>query len=88
MPAEIPFDSFWDLLRQSGLLADERISALKSELAGDRAKAHSSRELADELVRLGILTQWQADMLLQGKYRGFHLGAYRILRPLGRDLYA
>ena len=40
--------------------------------------------LADELVQREILTQWQADMLLQGKYRGFHLGAYRILRPLGQ----
>jgi serine/threonine-protein kinase len=40
--------------------------------------------LADELVKREILTTWQADMLLQGKHRGFRLGPYRILRPLGQ----
>jgi serine/threonine protein kinase len=39
---------------------------------------------ADDLIRRGVVTQWQLDMLMQGKYRGFHLGAYRILRPLGQ----
>jgi serine/threonine-protein kinase len=29
------------------------------------------------------LTAWQAEMLVQGKNRGFRLGQYRILRPLG-----
>ena len=56
----------------------------KGELASDRAKADGSRRLADELVQRGVLTQWQADKLLQGKCRGFHLGAYRILKPLGQ----
>ena len=84
MAAEITFDSFWDLLRQSGLVAEERILALKGELASDRAKADGSRPLAEELVRRGVLTQWQADNLLQGKCKGFHLGAYRILKPLGQ----
>lgn len=79
MPAEITFDSFWDLLRQSGLVAEERILALKGEMASDRAKADGSRRLADDLVQRGVLTQWQADMLIQGKYRGFHLGTIAFL---------
>ena len=40
--------------------------------------------LADGLVGAGILTQWQANKLLSGKCRGFHLGSYRLLRPLGK----
>ncbi len=36
------------------------------------------------MVRRGVLTQWQADNLLQGKHKGFRLGPYRILKPLGR----
>ena len=36
------------------------------------------------MVKREILTAWQADMLLQGKHRGFRLGPYRILRPLGQ----
>ena len=49
-----------------------------------RGSAHKARDdLAEELVERGLLTRWQADMLMQGRHRGFHLGPYRILRPLG-----
>jgi serine/threonine-protein kinase len=41
-------------------------------------------DLADELVRREVLTRRQTDNLLQGKCKGFHLGAYRILKPLGQ----
>ncbi len=40
--------------------------------------------LAEGLIGAGILTQWQANKLLAGKCRGFHLGSYRLLRPLGK----
>ena len=42
--------------------------------------------LADAFVKREVLTAWQADMLLKGKHRGFHLGqnTYRLLRPLGQ----
>lgn len=40
--------------------------------------------LAEGLVGAEILTPWQAKKLLAGKGRGFHLGNYRLLRPLGR----
>ena len=46
--------------------------------------SESSQKLADELVKREILTAWQAEMLLPGKHRGFRLGPYRILRPLGQ----
>ncbi len=40
--------------------------------------------LADGLVGAGILTRWQANKLLAGKSKGFYLGSYRLLRPLGK----
>ncbi|MEN6450008.1 MAG: protein kinase [Thermoguttaceae bacterium] len=84
MASELPTDSFWDLLRQSGLVSDSQILALRAEFGQKTQKSDSSRGLADELVRRGILTDWQADNLLQGKHRGFRLGPYRILKPLGQ----
>ncbi len=42
------------------------------------------KRLADGLMGAGILTQWQAAKLLAGKSKGFYLGSYRLLRPLGR----
>ncbi|TWU59437.1 Serine/threonine-protein kinase PrkC [Rubripirellula tenax] len=40
--------------------------------------------LAEGLIGAGILTKWQATKLLAGKSKGFYLGSYRLLRPLGR----
>jgi serine/threonine protein kinase len=42
------------------------------------------KEFAQALVKAGLLTQFQARELLAGKSRGFILGPYKILRPLGR----
>jgi serine/threonine-protein kinase len=42
------------------------------------------KRLAQGLIGAGVLTQWQASKLLAGKSRGFYLGSYRLLRPLGR----
>ena len=84
MAADMPVDSFLDLLRQSGLVADSQMLALMAELSGKGPKPENARALADELVKREILTDWQADNLLQGKHRGFRLGPHRILRPLGQ----
>ncbi len=84
MAAEITVDSFLDLLQQSGLVSDAQMLILKTEFSGQEKKPENPRVLADELVKRGILTEWQADMLAQGKHRGFRLGSYRILRPLGQ----
>ena len=83
MAAEKSVDSFWDLLRQSGLVSDEQLRALRAEF-GERASGRERAAVADELVKREILTAWQADNLLQGKHRGFRLGPHRILRPLGK----
>ncbi len=71
-------------LRLSGLLPQGRESALLAELANQGVKPADARGLAEEFVSRQILTPWQAEMLLQGKHRGFHLGPYVILRPLGQ----
>src|SRR5262245_24361631 len=39
---------------------------------------------ADRLVRDGVLTRYQADKLLAGRWQGLVLGPYRVLRPVGR----
>ncbi len=44
----------------------------------------SPKRLAEGLVGADILTRWQANKLLAGKSRGFYLGSYRLLRPLGK----
>jgi serine/threonine protein kinase len=68
---------------------------LKSELAksveSDEATLARVRQLAanaspadtlQPLVQGGYLTRWQADQLLEGKYKRFHLGKFLILEKL------
>ncbi|MDA8745629.1 serine/threonine protein kinase [Rubripirellula amarantea] len=40
--------------------------------------------LANGLMNAGILTKWQAGKLLVGRSKGFYLGSYRLLRPIGK----
>lgn len=44
----------------------------------------SPERLAAGLVGADLLTPWQSRKLLTGKARGFHLGNYKLLRPLGK----
>ncbi len=84
MADEIAVDSFLNLLGQSDLLSDEQLLALMAEFKGEGKGLENSQKLAEELVRRQVLTTWQAEMLLQRKHRGFRLGPYRILKPLGQ----
>ncbi len=40
--------------------------------------------LASGLIGAGMLTAWQAKKLIAGRGRGFFLGSYKLLRPLGK----
>lgn len=44
----------------------------------------SRDRLASGLRGAGLLTDWQANKLLAGRGRGFFLGSYKLLRPLGK----
>ena len=39
--------------------------------------------MAQRLVDAGLLTRWQADRLLEGRYKSFFLGKYKLLGHLG-----
>jgi serine/threonine protein kinase len=84
MAAEITVAAFLDLLRRSGLVQDSLMLSLMAEFSGETAKSLKARAVADELIKRGLLTEWQADNLMLGKHRGFFLGPHRILRPFGQ----
>ena len=79
MPSPTTATDFLSLIRKSGLLD---ASAL-AELA-ERDLPVEPFDCAEYLVKAGVLTPFQAKQLLAGRYRGLVLGAYRILRPLGK----
>jgi serine/threonine protein kinase len=75
-----PAADFLDVLRKSGIFQnpslDERLAELPN-LPTDPAR------IAAVLVERGLLTQFQAKLLLAGKFRGFRLGQYVIRDKLG-----
>lgn len=71
-------DEFFEVVEKSELLEPETLEAwkLRSDLP-DNAKA-----LATLMVKEGAITLYQGNRLLQGKFRGFNVGPYKILNML------
>lgn len=73
-------DTFVAHLRQSGLLTERELHAVIERVR----EAPRSRVAARLLVELGLLTKFQAELLLIGRSQGFFLGPYKILDQLGQ----
>jgi serine/threonine protein kinase len=82
MPAPASADEFLDLACKSGLLDVSRLRAYFQRRAAPPPEG--PRPTADLLVRDGLVTRYQAEQLLRGKWRNFVLGGkYLVLGPLG-----
>jgi serine/threonine protein kinase len=80
MPAPTTIDGFLELGIKSGLLETETVQSCRSNWR----QAHSPKELADTLIQQGVLTHFQAEKLIAGRWRGFVInGKYRLLERLG-----
>lgn len=75
---------FLNLVEKSGLVESgalkESLAVLSREAAG---KPVTLDRLASHLVNAGLITQWHCDKLKAGKYKGFFLGKYKLLRLVG-----
>jgi len=74
-------EEFLSLVRRSGLVDEPRLAAVVEPWAGHAGLP--PEPLLEALVAAGLLTRWQIDQLLKGKYKGFLLGKYRLLKLLG-----
>ncbi|HZZ78801.1 MAG TPA: serine/threonine-protein kinase, partial [Gemmataceae bacterium] len=83
MPAPTTIDGFLELGIKSGLLERETVQSCRSNWRQAGAP-HSPKEAADALIEQGILTHFQAEKLIAGRWRGFVIsGKYRLLERLG-----
>jgi len=73
--------TFLELLERSQLLQHDRIVDVVQH-SGLREEA-TAAEMAEAFVGQGALTQFQAERLLQGRYRGLLVSQFRLLEPLG-----
>jgi serine/threonine protein kinase len=75
-------DDFVANVGKSGLIAAHDLARARAQI-DPRPDSDSDLRLARYLIRQGALTAYQARKVLSGATRGFFLGGFRILRPLG-----
>ncbi|MDW8244044.1 MAG: protein kinase, partial [Thermogemmata sp.] len=84
MPAPTSASEFVHLVLKSGVVEEERVRKYLKNLAesGTGIPPEPAR-LAGLMVHDGLLTYFQAEQILQGKYKRFMLGKYKVLEKLG-----
>lgn len=81
---KLTFDSYVASLRSSGIVEPEDIEqALKTFRASSPPSNGDVERLGQQLTQAGLLTAWQHKRLKSGYAKGFFLGQYKLLRPLG-----
>jgi hypothetical protein len=83
MPAPVNTSEFLDLVRKSGVVDDKRLDAHMEQLRAGGNLPTEPGKLAGILVRDGLLTNFQVEQFLLGKWRRFTIGKYRVLERLG-----
>jgi serine/threonine protein kinase len=83
MPAPATADELLDLVRRSGVADEAKLKSHLQSLSAKSGLPQDPQKLAGVLVRDGLLTYFQAEQLLQGKYKRFTIGKYKVLEKLG-----
>ena len=84
MPAPTTASDFVDLVLKSGVVEESRVREFLKKLAESSNGIPSEpARLAGLMVHEGLLTYFQAEQILQGKYKRFTIGKYRVLEKLG-----
>src|SRR5205085_3189401 len=83
MPAPTTTGEFLTLTEKSGVADAQRLAAYLEQCRARDGLPAEPKQFADQLVRDGILTDFQAQQILRGRWRGFAVGKYRILERLG-----
>jgi serine/threonine protein kinase len=71
------------LIRKSGMIEETKLSAYMQRRQFGRGLSNDVREFADEMITDGVMTYFQAEQFLLGKWRGFTIGKYKLLERVG-----
>ncbi|WP_439623107.1 protein kinase domain-containing protein [Gemmata sp.] len=83
MPPPANADELLELVQRSGVADEAKLRSCLQKMSGTGGVPAEPQRLAGVLVKDGILTYFQAEQLLQGKYKRFTIGKYKVLEKLG-----
>jgi serine/threonine protein kinase len=83
MPAPTSINEFIDLTQKSGVVDENRLNNYVQQLRNTGQIPKEPVKLAGLLIRDGLLTKFQAEQLMMGKWKRFAIGKYKILEKLG-----
>ena len=78
---------FVEVLLKSGLVLPPDVVRLIRDFCREcsEVSARSAANFSTFLVSNAVLTLWQADRLREGRFRGFFMGRYLLLDPIGEN---
>jgi len=82
MPAPVNTAELLELLRKSALIDPPRLETFLQTYSRPQ-DLPAPRHLASLLIDAALLTNFQAEQLLLGKWRGYTIGKYKVLERLG-----
>jgi len=84
MSLKLTAESFLAGVRASGLVESAMLDNTLTELRRHGRKLDNAADIAEELLKRGLISEWQSEKLLQGRHKGFILGRYKLINLLGR----
>ena len=71
------------LIRKSGMIEDAKLTTYLQRRQMGRGLPEDPRDAANSMVEDGLITDFQAEQYLLGKWRGFTIGKYKLLERVG-----
>ncbi len=76
-------DDLWKLVRKSGLVEEPKLAAFIHAHGHDGLLNDDIKKIVATMVRDGLITYFQGEQFLLGKWRGFTLGKFKLLERIG-----
>jgi serine/threonine protein kinase len=76
-------DDLFQLIRKSGLVDEQKLGAFQQAHGRDGLLQQDSRNIVAAMVREGLITFFQGEQFLLGKWKGFTLGKFKLLERIG-----
>jgi serine/threonine protein kinase len=81
VPATV--EELLQLIRKSGMIEEQKLTGYLQRRHVDGGLPSDPKPATDHMIRDGLLTSFQAEQFLLGKWRGFTIGKYKLLERIG-----